>query len=141
MFVLDTNVISELMRPAPHPAVFAWVAARPRSALYTTSITRAEILSGIEIMPEGKRRTTLSEAATTMFDEELRGRILAFDGTAADHYAEIAVNRRRAGAAINGFDALIAATARAARAVMVTRDANGFAGCGLTIINPWEAHD
>ena len=79
MFVLDTNVVSELMRPAPHPAVFAWVAAQPRASLYTTSVTRAEILSGIGIMPEGRRRAALSAAAAAMFDEDLRGRVLAFD--------------------------------------------------------------
>jgi hypothetical protein len=126
MFVLDTNVISELMRPAPHPAMFAWVAAQPRASLYTT------------IMPEGCRRAALSDAAA-MFDEDLRGRILAFDAAAADRYAEIVVSRRQAGAPIHTFDALIAATALVARAVVVTRDTDGFAGCGLTLINPWEA--
>jgi hypothetical protein len=140
MFVLDTNVVSELMRPAPHPAVFAWVAAQPRASLYTTSVTRAEILSGIGIMPEGRRRTALSDAASAMFDEDLRGRILAFDTVAADHYAEIVVNRRRAGAPIHTLDALIAATALVASAAVVTRDTGGFAGCGLTVIDPWQAH-
>ena len=94
MFVLDTNVISELMRLAPHPAVFAWVAAQPRTSLYTASVTRAEILSGIGIMPEGRRRTALGDAAAAMFDEDLRSRILAFDTAAADRYAEIIVSRR-----------------------------------------------
>ena len=138
MFVLDTNVISELMRPAPHPAVFAWVAAQPRASLYTTSVTRAEILSGIGIMPQGRRRAALSDAAAAMFDEDLRGRILAFDAAAADRYAEIIVSRRQAGTPIHTFDALIAATALVARAAVVTRDTDGFAGCGLTLINPWE---
>ena len=68
MFVLDTNVISELMRPAPHQAVFAWVAAQPRASLYTTSVSRAEILSGIGIMPEGRRRAALRDAAAAMFE-------------------------------------------------------------------------
>ena len=70
MHVLDTNVISELMRPAPHSAVFAWVAAQPRASLYTTSITRAEVLSGIAIMPEGRRRAALADAAAAMFDDD-----------------------------------------------------------------------
>jgi toxin FitB len=61
MFVLDTDVLSELMRPVPHPAVFAWVAAQPRASLYTTSVARAEILSGIGIMPEGRRRAALGD--------------------------------------------------------------------------------
>ena len=64
MFVLDTNVISELMRPAPHQAVFAWVAAQPRASLYTTSVSRAEILSGIGIMREGRRRAALGAECT-----------------------------------------------------------------------------
>ena len=127
MFVLDTNVISELMRPAPHPAVFAWVAAQPRASLHTG------------IMPEGRRRAALGDAAAAMFDEDLRGRILAFDAAAADRYADIIVSRRQAGAPIHTFDALIAATALVARAAVVTRDTDGFAGCGLTLINPWEA--
>jgi toxin FitB len=139
MFVLDTNVISELMRPAPHPAVFAWVAAQPRASLYTTSVTRAEILSGIGIMPDGHRRATLSSAAAMMFDDDLHGRVLAFDTTAADRYVEIIASRRRARAPIHTFDALIAATALVAGAAVVTRDTGGFAGCGLTVIDPWEA--
>jgi predicted nucleic acid-binding protein len=118
MFVLDTNVISELMRPAAHPAVFAWVAAQPRASLYTTSVTRAEILSGIGIMPEGRRRAALSDAAAAMFDEDLRGRVLAFDTAAADRYAEFIVSRRQAGAPIHAFDALIAATALVAGAAV-----------------------
>jgi hypothetical protein len=137
MFMLDTNVISELMRPAPDAAVFAWVAAQPRASLYTTSVTRAEILSCIGIMPEGRRRA-LSDAAAAMFDEDLRGRILAFDSAAADRYADVIVSRRQAGAPTHTFDALIAATALAARAAVVTRDTDGFAGCGLIVINPWE---
>jgi toxin FitB len=119
--------------------VFAWVAAQPRASLCTTSVTRAEILSGIGIMPEGRRRAALSDAAAAIFDEDLRGRILAFDTAAAGHYAEIIVSRRQAGAPIHTFDALIAAIALVARAAVVTRDTDRFAGCGLTIVNPWEA--
>jgi toxin FitB len=88
-------------------------------------------------MPEGRRRAALSDAAAAMFDEDLRGRILAFDAAAADR--EFIVSRRRARAPIHTFDALIAATALVARAAVVTRDTDGFAGCGLTLINPWEA--
>jgi hypothetical protein len=120
--------------------VFAWVAAQPRASLYTTSVTRAEILSGILMVPAGRRQAALSDAASAMFDEDLRSRILAFDTEAADHYAEIIVKRRRAGAHIRTLDALIAATAQVASAAVVTRNICDFAGCGVTPINPWEAH-
>lgn len=136
--VLDTNVISELMRPEPHPAVLDWIAAQPRATLYTTDINQAEILYGIAALPEGRRRTTLAAAAEAMFTEDLAGHILPFDGAAAARYADIVVARRRAGNPIEGFDALIAATALAAGADVATRDIGGFDGCGLTLINPWD---
>jgi predicted nucleic acid-binding protein len=97
MFVLDTDAIAELMRPAPHPAVFAWASAQSRASLYSTSVTRAEVLSGIGIMPEGRRRAALGDAAAAMFDEDLRGRVLPFDTAAADRYADIVVSRRQPG--------------------------------------------
>lgn len=139
MFVLDTNVLSELMRPAPDPAVWGWVEAAPRVSLYTTAITRAEIMAGIGSLPAGQRRASLAEAAWAMFDHDLAGRVLSFDTGAADAYAEIVFQRRRAGRPIAAFDALIAAIALAAGAAVVTRDIGGFEGCGLRLINPWVA--
>ena len=139
MIVLDTNVISELMRPEPHPAVFAWVAARPSANLYTTSVNKAEILYGIVSLPDGRRRAALVAAAEAMFEDDLAGRVLPFDETAADRYAEIVGARRRAGRPIEAFDAFIAATALAAGADVATRDVNGFEGLGLTLIDPWTA--
>ena len=138
MIVLDTNVISELMRPHPDPGVIAWAAAQPRTLLYTTSINRAEVLYGIGALPEGRRRAALMEAAAAMFDEDLAGRVLSFDVAASSRYAEIVVLRRQAGKPIDGFDALIAATAFVAGAVVATRDVEGFAGCGINVINPWK---
>jgi len=137
VIVLDTNVISELMRASPDPAVLAWVVARPRRQFCTTSINRAEILHGIAILPAGRRREAIAAAADAMFAEDFAGRILPFDADAAAHYAEIVSTRRRAGQPIEGFDALIAATARAAGAAVATRDTGGFQGCGLTLANPW----
>ena len=139
MIVLDTNVISELMRSQPHPLVLAWTASQPRASLYTTSINCAEILFGISAMPKGRRRTALANAAAVMFNKDLGGRILPFDAAAAARYSEIVVNRRRAGAPIEAFDALIAATAAVAGAVVATRDIGGFEDCGLALINPWES--
>jgi predicted nucleic acid-binding protein len=139
MVVLDTNVVSELMRPEPHPAVRAWVAAQPRATLYTTSITQTEILYGVAMLPEERRRAALEAAADGMFAEDFAGRVLPYNGAAAAHYAAIVTSRRRAGSPIEAFDALIAATARAAGADLATRDIGGFEGCGLTLIDPWAA--
>ncbi len=138
MIVLDTNVISELMRAEPHAGVLAWVAAQPRALLYTTHITRAEILYGIAALPEGRRRTALAAAADAMFAEDFAGRILPFEASAAARYPEIVLTRRNAGNPIEGFDALIAATALAKGASVATRDTGGFTGCGLTVIDPWR---
>ena len=109
MIVLDTNVVSELMKPAPAYAVAAWIGARPTQSLYTTSITQAEILHGVMLLPDGKRREALEAAAHAMFREDFAGRILAFGADAALPYAQIAVDRRAAGRPISQFDAQIAA--------------------------------
>ena len=139
MIVLDTNVLSELMRSQPAAAVFTWVSAQPRAALYTTSINKAEILYGIAVLPDGRRRAALAAAAEAMFTDDFVGRVLPFDEEAAVHYAEIVGARCREGRPIEAFDALIAATALAAGASIATRDTGGFAGCGLALVNPWEA--
>ena len=138
MIVLDTNVLSELMRSQPAAAVFAWVAAQPRAALHTTGVNKAEILYGIAALPEGRRRAALAAAAEAMFTDDFVGRVLPFDEAAAVHYAEIA-GRRREGRPIEAFDAQIAATARVAGAELATRNVGDFAGCGLALVNPWEA--
>ncbi|KTS08732.1 plasmid stabilization protein [Methylobacterium radiotolerans] len=138
MIVLDTNVISELMRPVPNPAVITWVAAQPRPSLYTTSINRAEILYGVVALPAGRRREGFEAVVQAIFSEEFAGRVLPFDGSAAEHYARIATARRTAGVRIEGFDALIAAVTAAAGFRIATRDVGGFEGCGLEVINPWD---
>ncbi|HEX5452296.1 MAG TPA: type II toxin-antitoxin system VapC family toxin [Stellaceae bacterium] len=137
MIVLDTNVISELMKANPNPALFAWVAARPPEELFTTSLNKAEILYGIAALPEGRRRAALAAAAEAVFTEDLAGRVLPFDATAAERYAEIVVARRQSGRPIEGFDAQIAAIAFALGADVATRDIRDFAGCGLNLIDPW----
>jgi predicted nucleic acid-binding protein len=139
VIVLDTNVLSELMRAEPAAAVFAWVAAQPRASLYTTSVSKAEILYGIAVLPEGRRRAVLAAAADAVFADDFVGRVLPFDEAAAVHYAEIVALRRGEGRPIEAFDAQIAATAIVAGADVATRDVRGFEGCGLTVINPWEA--
>lgn len=126
------------MRPEPDPGVGAWVAAQPRSLLYTTRINQAEVLYGIAALPDGRRQQALA-TAEIMFAEDFAGRILSFGAAAATHYAGIVVARRRSGNPIEGFDALIAAIARAEGAQVATRDIGGFDGCGLTLIDPWSA--
>jgi predicted nucleic acid-binding protein len=138
MIVLDTNVLSELMRLQPDQAVVGWVAAQRRASLYVTSASKAEVLYGIGALPEGRRRTALAAAAEAMFADDFAGRVLPFDSAAAARYADVAVARRRAGRLIEVFDALIAATALAAGASVATRDPSGFDGVGLALIDPWQ---
>lgn len=137
MIVLDTNVLSELMKAAPDEGVVRWLGARPASAHYTTSITQAEILHGIQLMPAGKRRTLLMHAADAVFREDFAGRVLAFGREAAPSYARIAAERRRLGRPISQFDAQIAAIAHVSGASVATRNVDDFADVGLKILNPW----
>ena len=139
MIVLDTNVLSELMKPRPSPQVVRWTTIQSTASLYITSITQAEILHGILLLPNGKRRAALETAAVGMFSQEFGGRILPFDSDAARPYAEIASERSRAGRPISHFDAQIAAIARVHGAELATRNVDDFAGCGVTLINPWLA--
>jgi len=139
VIVLDTNVLSELMRPAPSERVVRWVAAQPATSLYTTSVTQAEILHGIMLLPSGRRRIALEAAAEAMFNEDFGGRVLPFGSEAAHPYARIAAERRRAGRPISHFDAQIAAIARSAGAAIATRNVADYDACGVQVINPWEA--
>ncbi len=138
MIVLDTNVLSELMRPEPAQAVLNWMAGQPGSALYVTALSYAEILLGIGLMPEGRRRRRLAEQAQGMFAEEFAGRVLGFDLSAAPAYAAIASQRQQAGNRINAVDGMIAAIAQVHGAAVASRDSD-LAGCGVPLINPWAA--
>jgi predicted nucleic acid-binding protein len=139
MIILDTNVLSELMRSEPDLAVLGWLSAKPAPIVFTTSITQAEILHGIRVLPDGRRRQAFEAAATAMFEEDFFGRVLAFDGGSARAYASIAADRRRAGRPISQFDAQIAAIAAANGASVATRNVSDFEGCGIGVINPWKA--
>jgi predicted nucleic acid-binding protein len=139
VIVLDTNVLSELMKPAPHGNVMRWMAAQPASSLYTTSITQSEILHGILLLPAGRRRKDFEAAAEAMFKEDFGGRILAFASDAALTYARIAVERRRAGRPISQADAQIAAIARSTGAALATRNTADFDNCGVNVVDPWRA--
>ena len=138
MIVLDTNIISEVMRPAPELKVMAWLRQQPLTTLAVTTVTMAEIHYGLERLPAGRRRQTL-EARFQMFIE--RGfdqRLLFFDDLAAVAYGKIVANRVRQGRLIEAFDAMIAAIAQVNHATVATRDVSGFEHCGVDIINPWE---
>ena len=137
MIVLDTNVISELMRATPATAVVRWTNARPAASLYITSITQAELLHGIQLLPRGKRRDAIEAAAEEMLERDFAGRVLPFGSDAAVAYARIAAARRRTGRPISAFDAQIAAIARASDADLATRNVDDFAGCGVDVIDPW----
>ena len=139
MILLDTKVVSELMKSAPAESVVEWVSAQQESSLYTTSITQAEILHGIALLPSGKRRRAIEEAAHAMFAEEFKGRIVGFGSDAALPYAHIAADRRRAGRPISSFDAQIAAIARSVGATIATRNVADFSGCRVELVNPWES--
>ena len=138
MIILDTNVVSELMKRAPATSVVRWVALQPAMSLYTTSITEAEILHGVMLLPAGKRRNSLQLAAEAMFSEDFGGRVLPFGSDATRAYAPIAALRRRAGRPVSHFDAQIAAIGRSTRAAIATRNTIDFEDCGVKLINPWS---
>lgn len=137
MIILDTNVLSEILRPTPEPRVLAWLANQPRASLFTTTVTRGEILYGIRLLSDGKRRQGLWYAAQAIFNEDFAGQVLSFDVEAADSFADIAASRRGAGKPISQFDAMIAATAHSRGASLATRNTKDFEDCGVDIINPW----
>ena len=138
MIILDTNVVSELMRPDPDPGVVDWVAGQAAINLYLSTVSEAELRYGIEILPTGARRDRLLAEVEGMLREDFAGRVLPFDSAAAQSYAAIAAARRAAGRPINHADCQIAAMARSRGASVATRDINGFEGSGVDIINPWS---
>ena len=137
IFVLDTNVLSETMKPSPSPAVASWLRKQPLRSLFTAAICQAEILAGIAVLPAGRRRAELEAMATGMFSEDFHERVLPFDDRAAAAYAQLFAARRRTGRPIATEDLIVAATAHVHGAAVITRDAGGFEGCGLAVIDPW----
>lgn len=137
MILLDTNVLSELMRREPHPLALAWVDAQPEHQLHISAVTRAEIELGIALLPEGRRRRGLEAAARRMF-AEFPGRCLAFDEGASAYYGRLVAVRVRAGRPISVEDAQIAAIALAGGFVLATRNTGDFAGIDrLALIDPF----
>jgi predicted nucleic acid-binding protein len=139
MIVLDTNVLSEAIRPVPTRRVLDWLAAQPPRALFMTTISEAEFLYGLALLPTGKRRTSLEQAARRMFEEDFAQRVLPFDRAAAAAFASIAAVRRKRGRPIGDFDAQIAAIARIHGAAVATRNVDDFRDCGIEVVDPWAA--
>lgn len=137
MIVMDTNVLSELLRPKPDDHVVAWIAGQSRAALFTTTVTRGEISYGVQRLPDGQRKEKLRSAVRAIFDEDLAGRVLSFDNDSADLFAEIAASRHQAGKPISQFDAMIAAISRSRGASLATRNVKDFVDCGIEVVNPW----
>ena len=138
MFVLDTNVVSELMRARPNSEVLGWMDNQLTDGLFVTSVTEAEIRTGIAILPEGERQRGLAAAAERLFGVFFADRILPFDSDAAQAHAMLAAERRAAGRPISQSDCQIAAIGHSRGAPVVTRDVDDFKGCGVDVINPWE---
>jgi predicted nucleic acid-binding protein len=137
-FLLDTNVLSELMRDTVDVGVLDWFAKNTSATLRTSTVTQAEILTGIALLPSGKRRTALALAAEAMFEQDFDGSCLVFDAAAAKNYALIVAARTRLGLPISTEDAQIAAITLANGLTLVTRNAKDFQSIdGLTQVNPW----
>ena len=136
MIVLDTNVVSELMRPEPDPQIAMWVRSRDRQELCTTSVTLAEVRYGITRLPDGRRKEILLAAADDIFGT-FADQVLPVDAAAAEQYAVIASSRERAGRPISGFDALIASVCKSRGATLATRNLPDFEGTGIDLVNPW----
>ena len=139
MLILDTNLVSELMRVRPEPGVLAWIAAQPMSDMAITVVSMMEIRFGINLLPEGKRRIELDRRFSQLLAQGFEDRVLAFDRSAADACAGIRATRQRTGRPVSTEDAMIAGIAKAHGATVATRDEEGFGGCGVPIINPWPA--
>ena len=139
MILLDTNVLSELMRPTPSPTVESWVNAQPAAGVFISAITEAELRYGLALLPDGQRQQRLLAQAEAMLAEDFAGRILPFDSAAATAYAPIAAARRRSGRPISQADAQIAAIAASRGAVLATRNVADFDGCGIAVLDPWTA--
>lgn len=139
MIILDTNVVSELIRASPDPGVRAWVNSIPSTQIATTAITAAELYYEVARLPAGQRRQQLAVAVSALLNDALRGRIAPFDERAARRYAEVITGRERAGRPIEVPDAQIAAICRELGAVLATRNIKDFEDTGVELIDPWRA--
>jgi predicted nucleic acid-binding protein len=138
MLVLDTNVLSELTKISPAKEVLGWMALQPLSSIFTTAITQAEMLYGIQLMPRGGRRTALLAEVQKMLSEDFAHRILPFDSSAAVSYGWIRASCSAMGRPISVEDAQIAAIVHSRGAALATRNVSDFQHCGIKVLNPWN---
>lgn len=139
MILLDTNVISEPLRPSPDPRVVAWIDDQPIETLFLSAVTVAELRAGVALLPAGKRRTGLQDNLEKRFLPLFAGRVLAFDQGCTPAYAVLMARARQAGKAIGTADGYIAAIAATHGLTVATRDTAPFDAAGSSVIDPWAA--
>lgn len=139
MYILDTNIISELIRPQPDKNVIGWISRQPLQRMYTTAITKAELYYGVLLQPDGKRREQLSNAIDVILKSGFDGHILSFDTISSEYFAEIAAIRRSIGKPISHADGQIAAICNQHQMTLLTRNVSDFSDCGIELINPFES--
>jgi toxin FitB len=139
VILLDTNVVSALMRSEPDPAVVGWLDSQPAESIWTTAVTVFEVHFGLELLEAGRRRRFLEEAFTRALEEDFENRVLSFDPAAAQVAGRLAAERRRAGRTIESRDIQIAGIALARKATLATRNIKHFEGLGLSLVDPWSA--
>ena len=138
MIILDTNVLSALMRPEPDPPVLRWLDLQAPQSIWITSITLFESRLGLALVPDGRRRRALESAFARLLDEDLENRVLPFDSDAAVQAATLAAQRQRVGRTVDIRDTQIAGIAQARRATLATRNLRHFEGLTIPVLNPWS---
>ena len=138
MIVLDTNVLSELITARPDPEVVSWLETQAMDALFTTAISRGEMLYGACILPAGRHRDTLLHEVEAIFSADMAGRVLPYDSDAAGIHATIAAMDGVRGRPISQPDAMIAGIVASRGAVLATRNVRDFEGCGIDVVDPWD---
>lgn len=139
MIILDTNVLSALMRTAPDPAVVAWLDGQPAESVWITSITIFEARMGLALLPHGRRRRALETAFARLLEDDLENRVLDFDVAAANSAGSLAAERQRAGRPADIRDTQIAGIAVARHAILATRNVRHFSDLKIPVIDPWTA--
>lgn len=137
MIVLDTNVVSEMMKPSPSATVVDWLNRQEAVELYLTSVTIGEVSYGLRLLPRGERRSRVEQAFENVLSRAFLGRILDFDERAAEHYGDLMARRREMGRPLAILDGQIAAIARAHGAAVATRNVRDFVGCDVIVIDPF----